>query len=132
MTWEATVVVLIIFTAWDFETIDIDRLDPINARKVERWMRHALAGNPGNVERVARVLVGFDIVGMWEPSDGREKLFYLLRWNSADARERAWHAFRNDPDWIAVKAAAEAAGPIVSKMEFYLLHDAPFFPGKNA
>ena len=75
---------------------------------------------------------GFDIVGMWEPSDGREKLFYLLRWDSADARERAWHAFRNDPDWIRVKSAAEAAGPIVSKMEFFLLHDAPFFPGKNA
>ena len=73
----------------------------------------------------------FHIIGMWEPSDGREKLFYLLRWDSADARERAWHAFRNDPDWIRVKAAAEAGGPIVSKMEFFLLQDAPFFLDKN-
>lgn len=84
----------------------------------ERFTRHALALLKKH---------GFKIVDMWEPYDGREKLMYLLEWPDADTRERTWHAFRFDPEWIRVKSEAEKDGPLVTKMDYYLLHRAPFF-----
>ena len=70
---------------------------------------------------------GFNVMHMWEPSDGREKLVYLLGWEDPNAREKAWHEFRFDPDWQRLKTETEAEGPLVTKMDYYLLQTAPFF-----
>jgi hypothetical protein len=75
---------------------------------------------------------GFKIVDMWEPTDGREKLFYLLEWPDAIARDAAWRAFRADPEWQRLKTETEAAGPIVTRMEFYLVQSLPFAPQAKA
>lgn len=69
---------------------------------------------------------GFRIVDMWEPTDAREKLFYLLAWKDANEREAVWRAFRMDPTWQKLKTATEAAGPMVTKMDYYLLESLPF------
>ncbi len=70
---------------------------------------------------------GFQIVDMWEPTDGQEKFIYLLAWEDANAREKGWHDFRFDPDWQKLKTESEAEGMILARMEHYLLHSAPFF-----
>lgn len=70
---------------------------------------------------------GFRIVNMWEPTDGQEKLVYLLEWDSVEARERGWRAFRHDPEWAELKTRSEAAGPLVSKMESLVLEQVEFF-----
>jgi hypothetical protein len=70
---------------------------------------------------------GFKIVAMWEPSDGQEKLFYVLEWPDENARAAGWNAFRSDPAWHDLKTRTEAAGPMVTKMEHFLLREVPFF-----
>jgi len=69
---------------------------------------------------------GFRIVDMWEPTDAREKLFYLLAWKDANEREAVWRAFRMDPVWQKLKTGTEAEGPMVTKMEYYLIESLPF------
>lgn len=78
-----------------------------------------------------RLLVkhGFRVVDMWEPTDAREKLFYLLAWKDANERESAWRAFRSDPAWQKLKTATEAAGPMVTKMDYYLVRSLPLARG---
>lgn len=66
---------------------------------------------------------GFKLLNMWEPTDGQEKLFYLLEWESETARAAAWNAFRSDPDWQELKTSTEAGGPMVTKMEHFFLRD---------
>lgn len=72
---------------------------------------------------------GFRVVDMWEPTDAREKLFYLLAWKDANEREAVWRAFRMDPAWQKLKTGTEALGPMVTKMEYYLLQSLPFARG---
>jgi heme-degrading monooxygenase HmoA len=74
---------------------------------------------------------GFRIVDMWEPADGREKFFYILEWPDANTREAGWRAFRADPEWQKLKTESEAAGPITTKMEYWLLDRAPFWPRRT-
>jgi heme-degrading monooxygenase HmoA len=64
---------------------------------------------------------GFRMIDMWEPTDGQEKLVYLLEWEDDNARADGWRRFRGDPEWQELKTRTEAAGPLVTKMEHVLL-----------
>jgi hypothetical protein len=46
-----------------------------------------------------------------------QRLFFLLRYPSREARETRWNAFVADPDWKAAYKASEANGALVSKAE---------------
>lgn len=71
-------------------------------------------------------------VAYWTPSDAKdgagEKLVYLLAHPSREAAVANWAAFRADPEWIAAKAASEAAGPIVAKTESVFLAPTSYSP----
>lgn len=69
---------------------------------------------------------GFRIIDMWEPTDAREKLFYLLAWTNATERDKCWRAFRIDPAWQKLKTETEEGGPMVTKMDYYLLESLAF------
>ena len=59
-------------------------------------------------------------VGYWVPIDTEkdgEVLIYVLQHESREAAARSWQAFREDPDWIAAKAASEVDGTLVEKVE---------------
>ncbi len=57
---------------------------------------------------------GFDVVGFWTVDEGGDnELVYLLRFDSPEASEAAWTAFRADPEWIKAREVTEANGPIV-------------------
>ena len=66
---------------------------------------------------------GIESVGYWMPTDSADqRLHFLLRYPSREARESSWKAFMADPDWKAAAKASEAAGPLLAKPpeNFYL------------
>ena len=59
---------------------------------------------------------GMELVGYWMPIDKPDVLVYVLAFPSARGHEgRA--DFRGDADWNTARAASEADGPIVQKVE---------------
>jgi len=49
--------------------------------------------------------VGIRMLGFWEPVPNEGRSFiYLLAFDDAAARERAWPAFTAHPIWVAAKA----------------------------
>ena len=68
---------------------------------------------------------GMTVIGFWSPIDkekAEETLVYILAYPSKEAADRAWKAFRADPDWIKAKAASEKDGPLVGKVESVYLN----------
>ena len=67
---------------------------------------------------------GIEQVGFWTTLVGasNQSLTYMLRWDSLAERERKWNAFSSDPDWIARRAATEAEGTIVERIENTILN----------
>jgi hypothetical protein len=67
---------------------------------------------------------GMTMVGFWSPTDPKEaekKMVYLMAYPSRDAADKAWAAFRDDPDWGKAKAESEKGGPIVARVESVFL-----------
>jgi hypothetical protein len=60
---------------------------------------------------------GMENVGYWVAWDKPDVLVYILAHKSRAAADASWKAFREDPDWVKARAASEAAGPIVAKVE---------------
>ncbi len=79
---------------------------------------------------------GMGIVGFWEPVDKEagagEKLVYIVSHQSRAAAEASWKAFREDPDWLKVKADSEAraGGSLTSKIETVFLVGTDYSPLK--
>jgi hypothetical protein len=72
---------------------------------------------------------GLDVVGFFTPTDGGDDtLIYLLAFDSREAADAAWTAFRADPEWIAAKAASEARGPVVDRVESVFLDGTDYSP----
>jgi hypothetical protein len=64
------------------------------------------------------------VIGFWSPIDrekSEEVLVYLLAFPSKEAADKAWKAFRADPDWIKAKGESERDGPLVKKVDSVFL-----------
>lgn len=71
------------------------------------------------------------VVGFWTPSPATAEsgdLVYLMAFEDAAAKDKAWDAFRVDPDWVAGKAASEVNGTLVSKLTSILLETTDYSP----
>jgi len=69
---------------------------------------------------------GITSIGYWMPIDpADQRLHFLLKYPSREAREVSWKAFGADPDWQAAYKASEANGALVTKAEnpFLILTD---------
>jgi NIPSNAP len=56
----------------------------------------------------------------WTPTEGFYKgniLIYILEHPSREAASANWQAFRDDPDWIAVRDKSEANGKLVDHID---------------
>ena len=77
---------------------------------------------------------GMKIVGFWVPSDkdkgADNTLVYMLEYPDRAAREKAWEAFRQDPEWIAARDASEANGKLVDKVDSVMLTATDYSPMK--
>lgn len=73
---------------------------------------------------------GMSNLGYWVPIQNHEdpRLIYLLAYPSKEARDASWKAFMADPDWQAAHKASEANGPLVSKVESFLLGATDYSP----
>jgi NIPSNAP protein len=76
---------------------------------------------------------GMTNVAYWTPQDSARHdntLVYLLAYPSRQAARDAWAAFNADPEWQRVRAASEANGRIVEKVESVFLDPTDFSPMK--
>lgn len=76
---------------------------------------------------------GMTIIGFWtpaKPAEADKRLIYILAYPSQEAAEKSWKAFREDPDWLAAKAASEKNGTLVERVESTYLNPTDFSPIK--
>jgi len=76
---------------------------------------------------------GMTLIGFWSPTDKEEakkKMVYILAFPSRKAANESWEAFRNDPDWKAVKDASEKNGPLVMRVVSEFLSATDYSPVK--
>ncbi len=73
---------------------------------------------------------GIKNIGYWTPSVGEwsDRLIYIVAFEDAGQRDRAWASFRADPEWAEVTAASEANGKIVKRVSNSLLTPTDFSP----
>ena len=72
-------------------------------------------------------------IAYWTPQDPKlasNTLIYVLAHKSRQAAADSWAAFSNDPEWQQVKAASEAHGKIVIKVESIFTQATDFSPMK--
>ena len=71
-------------------------------------------------------------VGYWVPEDAplNNTLIYILEHASREEAKKNWDEFRADPEWVKVKAASEAQGPVTTKVESVFADAADFSPIK--
>ena len=52
----------------------------------------------------------------------------MVSFDSLEQRDAAWRAFVVDPEWLRLRAASEADGPLVADESTYLLSPSAFSP----
>ena len=69
-------------------------------------------------------------VGYWLNAIGgrSDELLYILGYEDAAHRDRAWAAFQADPDWKKARADSEKDGPLVHHLENRILSPTNFSP----
>ena len=76
---------------------------------------------------------GMENVGYWVPTDApasANTLVYILAHDSRDAATKSWAAFREDPEWNAVRERTQANGPITTNVQSVFLESTDFSPMK--
>ena len=71
-----------------------------------------------------------ECLGFWTITKPEEDyaLVYLMRYESPEAQEKSWDAFRADPEWLATRERTEANGPIVEEIVSKDMHPVDFSP----
>lgn len=73
---------------------------------------------------------GMKVIGFFTSDIGEwtDRLTYILGFESLEHRERAWAAFREDPQWLQVKAESEKDGPILTRLKSTILTPTSYSP----
>ena len=74
---------------------------------------------------------GIKNIAYWTPTDDPLKgktLVYIISHPSREAATANWDAFRNDPEWVAVRDKSEANGKIVEKVDSTFMTMTDFSP----
>ena len=95
--------------------IDPSRLSELSAKIKEMGPR-------------AKALPGMiDAYAAWR-ADGQGVVVAL--YESKEAADRSWQAFRDDPDWVKAKAASEKDGTLVQRVESVYMKGTDYSPIK--
>jgi hypothetical protein len=76
---------------------------------------------------------GMTLVGFWSPTDAQQasnRMVYILAFPSKAAADKAWEAFRTDPEWLKAKAESERNGKLVERVESVYLNPTDYSPLK--
>ena len=74
---------------------------------------------------------GMKNIGYWVPNDAplsENTLIYVLEYDSRDAAEASWDAFRADPDWVEARAASERNGRLAINVESVFMKATDYSP----
>lgn len=73
---------------------------------------------------------GIQPIGFWTVLIGKtnQDLYYLLQWESLAEREKKWHQFTTDPEWIKARDETEQEGALVAHATNYLLSPTEYSP----
>ncbi len=67
------------------------------------------------------------VCDFFEDAEGAETIYYVCAFQDRAARDAAFAAFRDDPDWQAAFAAShEDGGPIVDRVESFFMQRVPY------
>jgi heme-degrading monooxygenase HmoA len=72
--------------------------------------------------------LGIEVVNCWTSAEEPDAFFYMVRFESEDAKKAAWAAFAADAEWKAAKAASETNGPLLASQSTVLLKSTDFSP----
>ena len=70
---------------------------------------------------------GIKATEFWEDAEGKETMYYVCEFESAEAKDKLWKTFLSSDEWLKIKARTEADGPLVERVESYLMKNADFF-----
>ena len=71
------------------------------------------------------------VIAFFTPLEGdrrNDTLIYILAFPDREARDAAWKAFRDDPEWVKVKAESEVNGSLTVKIESVILGPTDYSP----
>ena len=73
---------------------------------------------------------GMTNVGYWVNTIGgrNDELWYMLSYDDLAARQTAWAAFADDPEWQKAQAESEADGPLAHHIENRIMTPTDFSP----
>ena len=73
---------------------------------------------------------GMKNIGYWTSSVGEytDRLTYMMAYEDAGHREKAWESFTKDPEWNKVRSESEADGPILKRVFNNLLVPTDYSP----
>jgi hypothetical protein len=73
---------------------------------------------------------GIKNIGYWTASVGdySDRLIYIVAFEDAAQRDKAWASFRDDPEWQKVRADSEADGPLTTRISNSLLAPTDYSP----
>jgi len=74
---------------------------------------------------------GMTVIGFFTPLEGdrrNDTLVYILAFPDRAARDASWKAFRDDPEWVRVKAESEVNGSLTVKIESVVLGPTDYSP----
>ena len=73
---------------------------------------------------------GMKNIGYWIPEVGdyNDRIIYMLAFDSLEHRERAWAAFRSDPEWLRIKEESETDGALVARLTNTILAPTDYSP----
>ncbi|WP_274651311.1 NIPSNAP family protein [Paenibacillus humicola] len=71
--------------------------------------------------------LGMKVVDFWESMEDKPKLYYVMEYESMEARDRQWETFRDDPEWIEARTKSEEDGKIVEKVDVIFMKRAEYF-----
>jgi hypothetical protein len=100
------------------------------------WRQREAEGTASNVNcKTSRLFRkhGMTLVGFWSPLDAKQasnKMVYILAFPSKAAADKAWEAFREDPEWLKAKAESERNGKLVERIESVYLSPTDYSPLK--
>ncbi|MBI2171936.1 MAG: NIPSNAP family protein [Chloroflexi bacterium] len=90
---------------------------------------------PALNDRFANITLGYfrkygiRVVGFWTDDVGiSNRLVYMLAFEDAGQRERAWAAFRGDAERVKAFAETERAGPLVARIVNTLMRPTAYSP----
>ena len=73
---------------------------------------------------------GIKNIGYWTSAVGdySDRLIYIVAFEDSGHRERAWEAFRSDPEWNKARSESEVDGPLTARVFNSLLSPTDYSP----